>query len=87
MVRQGKGGKDRCIPIHPLLLHELQVAPEGLFVGDGHTTVLPHVYRVPFRFVVPGATAGETSELTGNAVVRQTSDGRWYIDNLTLPEP
>ncbi len=62
-------------------------ATEGLFVVDGHTTVLPHVYRVPFRFVLPGATAGETRERAGNAVVRQTSDGRWYIDNFTLPQP
>ncbi len=27
MVRQGKGGKDRCVPIHPILLGELHAAP------------------------------------------------------------
>ncbi len=63
------------------------VATEGLFVVDGYTTVLPHMYRVPFHFVLPGSAQRETVEVVGNAVVRETSSGRWYIDNLTLPQP
>ncbi len=45
------------------------------------------MYRVPFHFVLPGSAQRETVEVVGNAVVRETSSGRWYIDNLTLPQP
>lgn len=37
-VRQGKGGKDRCVPLHPHLLDELRAAPthyRGFAVAGG----------------------------------------------------
>ncbi len=63
------------------------VATEGLLIIDGHTAVRSLVYEVPFRFELPSSRQGKTFEVAGSVLVRGTSAGRWYIDDLTLPQP